>query len=249
MSKDLFSAQSKLYAAYRPTYPVELFDHILKFVEEKKKAWDCATGNGQAAVVLADHFEKVDASDISEAQIKNAVLKQNIEYYICSAEHTSFLDNSFDLITVAQAYHWLNWKKFHAEATRVGKPNAVIAVWAYGLVTSNDEKLNRLVDRFYYEIVGPYWDAERKYVDEAYATVEFDFTSLPTDNFDIKVEWTKEQFTGYLQSWSAVQNYIKKNNTSPFELIQIELDLAWEDEEIKKLRFPLFLRIGRIIKD
>ena len=133
MAKDLFSEQSKIYARFRPTYPKELFYYILQFVEERKTAWDCATGNGQAAKVLADYFEKVEASDISQAQINNAVRKPNIQYHICPAEQTAFADNSFDLITVAQAYHWLNWKKFHDEATRVGKPNAVIAVWAYYL--------------------------------------------------------------------------------------------------------------------
>jgi len=104
MAKDLFSEQSKLYAQFRPTYPQELFDYILQFVEERKIARDCATGNGQAATVLAEHFEKVEASDISEAQISNAVKRENIEYHICPAEATPFSNDSFDLITVAQAY-------------------------------------------------------------------------------------------------------------------------------------------------
>ena len=76
MAKDLFSGHSKSYAKYRPGYPKELFEYILQFVERKEKVWDCATGNGQAAVVLADYFEKVEATDISEAQIKNAVVKK-----------------------------------------------------------------------------------------------------------------------------------------------------------------------------
>ncbi len=57
MAKDLFSDQADLYAKYRPTAPEELYDHIFSFVTKKDTAWDCATGNGQAAIVLADHFE------------------------------------------------------------------------------------------------------------------------------------------------------------------------------------------------
>src|SRR5205085_4908882 len=163
MSKDLFSAQAKAYAAYRPTYPRELFDYILSFVEERKTVWDCATGNGQAAVVLAEYFDKVEATDISEEQIRNAVQKENIHYQVCAAEKTPFADHSFDLITVAQAYHWLNWKAFREEATRVGKANAVVAVWTYGLLSTDDESLNRLLNHFYRDIVGGFWDAERKY--------------------------------------------------------------------------------------
>lgn len=248
MHKDLFSNQSKTYAKYRPTYPQQLFDYIFQFVEQKDLAWDCATGNGQAAGVLADHFKKVKASDLSEAQIKNAVPKNNIEYLICSAEQTPFPDNYFDLITIAQAYHWLNWKIFYKEATRVGKQNAVVAIWSYSLLITDDENMNRLISNFYCDIIGAYWDAERKYVDNGYATVEFDFEPLPSKAFVIKLSWNKQQLKGYLQSWSAVQNYIKKNNSSPIELIEKDLNRLWNDEEEKAIHFPLFLRIGRIVK-
>ena len=248
MSKDLFSDHSIAYSKYRPTYPQVLFDYLLLFVKDKEIAWDCATGNGQAARDLSEYFKKVEATDISEAQIKNAVQKQNIQYHICPAEHTPFADDSFDLITVATAYHWLNWKKFYEEATRVGKANAVVAVWAYNLLISDDERLNKLIDRFYYEIIAPYWDAERKYVDENYTTVEFNFAPLPSKNFDIGLTWNKTSFKGYLSSWSAVNNYIKKHKSSPIFLIEKELDEIWDDKEEKKIRFPLFLRIGRIIK-
>ncbi len=248
MPKDLFSNQSKIYAKYRPTYPQQLFDYILGFVECRVHVWDCATGNGQAASVLSNHFKKVEASDISEAQIKNAVQKQNIEYHICPAEQTPFTDNSFDLITVATAYHWLNWKKFYDEATRVAKQNAVVAVWSYNLLISDDERLNKLIDHFYYEITAAYWDPERKYVDDSYTTVEFDFDPLPSKDFEIKLSWNKEAFKGYLSSWSAVQNFINKNNSAPILLIENELDKIWNNEEEKRIHFPLFLKIGRIKK-
>src|SRR5262245_43157313 len=122
MAKDLFSKQSDLYAKYRPTYPKKLYEYILSFVIERNTAWDCATGNGQAAVILSDYFKKVIATDISAAQIEKAIPKENIEYSICSAELTSFAENTFDLVTVAQAYHWIKWKEFKKEVTRVCKP-------------------------------------------------------------------------------------------------------------------------------
>jgi hypothetical protein len=248
MAKDLFSAQSNTYAKYRPTYPQELFDYILQFVEQKNLAWDCGTGNGQAAEVLAGYFEKLIASDISEAQISNAVKKKNIEYHICPAEQTPFADNSFDLITVATAYHWLNWEKFHKEATRVGKKNSVIAVWAYNTFSSADEKVNQLINHFYYDIVYKYWDPERRHVENNYASVAFDFDSLPSKDFGIHRNWTREQFLGYLESWSSVQNYVKANHSSPVDLIKEEMDTIWENNVAKAVYFPVFLKIGRITK-
>src|SRR5688572_30203861 len=146
MAKDLFSTQSDLYAKYRPDYPQELYDHILSFVNKKDMAWDCATGNGQAAVVLADHFKKVIATDISAAQIGKAIRKENIEYLICPAESTLFDDNLFDLVTIAQAYHWLKWDAFKKEVTRVCKPGAVISAWMYDRFS--EEKVDGVVRDF-----------------------------------------------------------------------------------------------------
>jgi ubiquinone/menaquinone biosynthesis C-methylase UbiE len=248
MAKDLFSTQSKAYAQFRPTYPQELFAYILQFVEERKCAWDCATGNGQAAKVLAGYFEKIKASDISEAQINNAVRESNIEYLICSAEQTPFADDSFDLITVAQAYHWIDWKKFHDEAIRVAKNNSVIAVWGYSNFSTDDEKINKLIHHFYYDIIFNYWDAERRYVENNYDSVEFNFQTLPAKSFGTDLTYTKEHLIGYLQSWSAVQNYIKANHSSPINLIMSQLDSLWKKGETKKVHFPIFLKIGRILK-
>ena len=248
MVKDLFSEQSKIYAQFRPTYPQELFEYVLQFVEERKCAWDCATGNGQAATVLADYFEIVEASDISEAQISNALKKQNINYSVCPAEETPFADNSFDLITVAQAYHWLNWNKFHDEVKRVGKQNAVIAIWAYNLLISSDEKINNIIKHFYRDITGSYWEHERKYVNEGYVTVDFNFQHLPPKIFQANFSWTREQLKGYFLSWSAVRKYIKVHQENPVELIEKEIDAVWNENEQKEIRFPVFLRIGKIVK-
>lgn len=248
MAKDLFSDQSKTYAKYRPTYPQELFDYILQFVEEKKCAWDCGTGNGQAANILADYFQKVIATDISEAQISNAVRKPNIEYHICPAEQTPFDDNSFDLITVATAYHWFHWKQFRNEARRVGKNNAVIAAWAYNTFSSKDENINELIQHFYNDVVYAYWDTERRHVENSYAAVDFDYDLLPTKDFEINLNWTKEQFIGYMNSWSATRNYIKANHSVPTDLIRKQLDEIWNGEEAKPVYFPVFLKLGRIIK-
>lgn len=248
MAKDRFSEQASVYAKYRPTYPQDLFDHILGFVHERKSAWDCGTGNGQAAVVLARYFEQVDATDISEAQLKNAVQKENIRYQVSPAEKTPFADNSFDLITVATAYHWLNWKAFHTEATRVGKPDAVVAVWAYNIVQCEDEIINRVIQHFYFDVMYSYWDKERRYVEQSYQTVDFDFSPLPSGNFFIERTWTKAELIGYVSSWSSVQNYQAQNGSSSIPIIENDLKNNWTADKAKSFRFPLFLKIGRLTK-
>ena len=248
MAKDLFSNQANEYAKYRPTYPIELFEYILSFVENKIIAWDCATGNGQAAGALSRYFEKVIATDISEAQLQNVIQKDNISYQISQAEKTTFPDNSFDLVTAATAYHWFDHKAFYKEATRVGKNRCVVAIWTYTTLISNDENLNKLYQHFYQKIIKAYWEPERKYVDEKYETVDFDFSPLPSKIFYSDYHWTKEQFKGYIETWSAVQKYKKLNGESPLLQIAEVLDQTWPNNEIKVISFSIHLRIGRIEK-
>ncbi|MGZ3887901.1 MAG: class I SAM-dependent methyltransferase [Flavisolibacter sp.] len=248
MPKDLFSAHSDLYAKYRPGYPRQLFEYIAGFAGQRKKAWDCATGNGQAALMLADFFDEVEASDISITQLDHAVPKKNIHYLVSPAEQTPFADDSFDLITVAQAYHWLDWEAFFREASRVGRQGAVVAVWTYNLFSCEDERLNQLIRHFYKDITGPYWDRARKYVEEGYATIPFRFAPLPTRDFSMIQTYNKEAFIGYLSTWSGAQEYLKQTGISPLTLIDKELEDVWSDDQPRNFHFPLVLKIGSVQK-
>ena len=223
MSKDLFSTQAADYAKYRPSYPNELIEYILSFTSQKNLAWDCATGNGQAAALLAPHFEKIIATDISEKQLALAPAIKNVDYFVSKAEQTGFADNSFDLITIAQAYHWFQFDAFEKEAKRIAKPNAVIAAWCYNIPATGNEGIDKLIKHFYTAVVGPYWDAERKYIDESYQTVPFNFNELPSQKFSIHVNWSKEDLAGYLNTWSSVQHFIKANNYNPVNEMATQL--------------------------
>ena len=246
MSKDLFSKQSDIYAKYRPGYPPALMAYILQFVRERKVAWDCATGNGQAAILLAPFFERVEATDISENQIANSVAAANIRYSVSSAEKTSFPDNSFDLVTVAQAYHWFDFISFEKEVIRVLKPGGIIAIWGYGLVQCDFLNLNSLINSIYTNIVGPYWDAERKFVDDHYHTIPFPYEELPSEEFIIEKAWTLDNLVGYFNSWSSVQHFIKANNYNPVVALTTELQKSWPVKDKIVFRFPLFVRIEKI---
>jgi hypothetical protein len=235
MAKDLFSAQAKSYARYRPGYPTELFEFIASLNPHHQLAWDCATGNGQAAVGLSPFYQKIIATDISESQLSFATQKENIEYRIASAENSGLENNSVDLITTAQAYHWLNWDQFHKEANRVARKNAVVAIWMYNRMIIGDPLLEEIYNRFYFEITGPYWDPERKYVDDNYETVKFDFADCG-----------KKEFTGYLSSWSASLKYQKQNKHSALDLIKDELIANWKNAGTRPFIFPIWLRYGRI---
>jgi methylase of polypeptide subunit release factors len=77
--KDHFSKQAAGYAKFRPRYPPQLFDSLGRIAPSRQLAWDCATGNGQAAIGLASVFDRVIATDASEKQIANAQSHEIVE--------------------------------------------------------------------------------------------------------------------------------------------------------------------------
>ena len=246
MAKDLFSQQAAIYARYRPVYPHALYDHLAALTTQHAAAWDCATGNGQAAIELTRYFDKVFATDISEKQLQQSIPHEKITYFVAPAHASGLPDGSIDLITVAQAYHWFDFEAFHREVIRVAKPGAVIAVWGYSLIQSADTPLNTLIHDFYRQKTGPYWDAERKHVDEHYTTVPFPYKELPTPAFRIEVQWTKEDLTGYLNTWSSIQHFIKANGYNPVDTFAATVKTVWPEEAARPFYFPLFVRAGKI---
>lgn len=242
--KDNFSQKASEYAQYRPVYPANLFAFILSHVKEKKLAWDCGTGNGQSAVILSNYFEKVFATDISHAQINSARQEINIEYAVEPAEKTSLADNSVDLITVAQALHWFNFEDFYAEVNRVAKPGAVIAVWTYTLLHISAE-IDTIINE-YYKTLADFWDPERKYVDERYDSIPFPFTKIPSPDFKVEVQWSLEELSGYLNTWSAVQHFIKANSYDPVPAVINKIKPQWGNVQKRHIFFPVYVKLGII---
>lgn len=226
---------------FRPGYPQEVFAFLEGLLPEKETAWDCGTGNGQVAVELAEFMQKIHATDISRQQLKNAIQKENIIYSEQPAEGTNFKNSQFDLVTVAQAVHWFEFGEFYKEVRRVLKPGGIIAVIGYGLLRIN-KKTDAVIDHFYQNIVGPYWDEERKYLDEKYKTIPFPFDEIPSPEFENKLEWELEHLMGYLKTWSAVKHYQKEKANNPVDLIYEDLKRSFGKKGT--VAFPVLLRVG-----
>jgi SAM-dependent methyltransferase len=243
--KDYFSGHSAEYARSRPQYPPELFEYLSSVAKEHEVAWDCGTGNGQAAVGLAPYFDRVLATDPSAGQLRNAFQHPKVTYKQASAEESGLDSASVDLVTVAQALHWFDTVRFFEEARRVLKPGGAVAVWAYTLCKITPE-VDSIVDDFYYNIVGPYWPPERRLVEQKYMTIDFPFDEFEAPTFTIDLDWDLNDMMGYLQTWSPVRRYLEAHGSDPTELIAGPLAEAWgEPQERKHVVFPIEMRIGR----
>ena len=242
--KDHFSKQAAGYAKFRPRYPQQLFDFLGSIAPSRQLAWDCATGNGQAAIGLASVFDRVIATDASEKQIANAQSHQLIEYRVAPAENSSLGSGTMDLIMVAQALHWFDLDRFYAEAQRVLKLDGILAASAYNLLHV-EPAIDEVVNRYYYKVVGPFWPPERKLV-ERFADLPFPFHKLDAPKFEMTAQWNLDLLIGYLRTWSSTQRFIAAKGSDPLEQITDDLRSAWgEPRQTRSITWPLIARIGR----
>ncbi|XP_076472850.1 putative methyltransferase DDB_G0268948 [Babylonia areolata] len=207
------------YLKYRPTYSRDVFDTIVNFCKEKESAsfslaLDVGCGSGQSTLPLTKHFQKVIGIDVSDAQISKAPTQiSNVSFRVGPAEDLSFVDSgTVDLVTVAQALHWLDYQRLYEEAQRVLKPCGALVVYGYGMPTLSEAKSQEVIDYFYTEILGPYWTDGRNHVEEHYQSFSLPFNGWRrNDSLKIEREWTLDELIGYFCSWSAYQKFLFSN--------------------------------------
>jgi SAM-dependent methyltransferase len=242
--RDLFSQQSAEYSAFRPSYPAELIDYIVGLAPGRELAWDCATGNGQAAAQLASHFTRVLATDASASQLSAAKAHPRVAYRIAAEDDSGAEDRSVDLVTVAQALHWLDLTRFYGEVRRVLKPGGLIAVWCYGPLEVNEE-IDVVLRWFEYERLRPFRAPELDHVRTAYRDIDFPFAGVPAGPFTMTMTATRDQFLGFVRSWSAVAS-ARVAGDDPAADLRARLSVVWPaEEDARTVRFPVGVRLGR----
>jgi len=209
----------------------------------RERAWDCATGSGQAALGLARHFAHVDATDASSQQIANAVAAPNVAYSVQPAEATSFAPASFDAVCVAQAVHWFDVDHFYAEVKRVLRPRGVLLLTAYGWSGVSPE-VDRVVKREVLVPIEPHWPPQNQLIMNGYRDLPFPFERIEFPAMAIEVRWTLGQYVDYIGTWSATRRLLE--HTPDFlAKARAALKAAWPDEEARIVTMPLVALCGR----
>ena len=242
---DHFSSQAQGYAKFRPRYPSVLFHYLAVRAPSTALAWDCGTGNGQAAVGLAERFARVVATDPSEAQISRAIAHPRVEYRV--ARYDSGLPpGTAQLVTVAQALHWMDADALVAEARRVLQPGGLLAVWCYSLCRI-ERSIDELVEFFYRVTVGSFWPPERRLVDDGYRSIALPIDELDVPPLDLVAEMTLPQFLGYVETWSAVQRCLAVRGRDTLDSFARSIAERWEAPSIsRRVTFPLHVRAGEL---
>lgn len=245
---DHFSGHAGEYARHRPRYPAALFEWLASLTERQDVAWDGATGNGQAAVSLAEHFASVIATDASEEQLRYATAHARVDYRHGPVERSGLAATSVDLVTAAAAAHWFDLEAYYAEVRRVSRRGAVVALWTYLPHLEVDPAIDRLVDELAHGTLADHWAPEvARYAREGYAGLPFPFEAVDAPSFECRVRWDADGLCSYLRTWSAVVAFGRVTGRDPVAAIAPAIHAAWgEPTTVREVRFPLELRVGRV---
>lgn len=243
--KDHFSEHAAAYAAYRPTYPPELATWLASIAPSTGLALDVGAGSGQLSVLLAEHFDRVVATEPSAQQVESAAQHPRIGYQVAPAENCDLPNGSVDLLTAAQAAHWFDLPSFFTEARRVLKPNGAIALLSYAGM-EHSSSIEPLIDAFRLETLKLYWPAERQLVENGYRDIHLPFEPVAPPLFFIEVHWPLAAMIGYLDTWSAIRAMERDRGRGMFDSFLAELTKTWGDPETtRRIRWPLAILAGR----
>uniref|UniRef100_A0A5B7B2P0 Methyltransferase type 11 domain-containing protein n=1 Tax=Davidia involucrata TaxID=16924 RepID=A0A5B7B2P0_DAVIN len=255
----LFDKQAEIYLDTRPNYPSEWYAMLVDRTTHHTLAWDVGTGNGQAALGVAEHYEQVIGTDVSEAQLKCAMPHPRVRYLhtplsLSDDELVTLIggEDSVDLVTVAQAVHWFDLPRFYSIVTRLlRKPGGIFAVWGYNDITVSPT-FDPVMKRFH-DTTLPFWDPNIQYIFDGYRTLPFPFESVDLGCegkpllLDIPKELSFDGFLGMLRSWSAVTTAKGKGIDLLSEGLVKEFESAWGGPKlVKSVFYKAFMLAGKV---
>lgn len=243
--RDYFSLRAADYARFRPIYPDGLYSRLVSLVSAAHRALDCATGSGQAAVALAEHFDHVLAIDGSRSQLARAERHERVTYAVAFAEHAPARDHDFDLVTVAAAAHWFDLDRFYKEVRRVARPGGLLAMWSYYKFES-EPAIDAVLEHYANRVVGSHWPERMHFNQEGYTSLPFPFERIPMPPFHAEAHWTLQEVRGYMATWSASQRYQEVHGREPIDEVASDLERLWGRDRRVRLRWPLHMLVGRV---
>ena len=241
---DLFSDGAAGYRAARPTYPSELFAALAALAPGRALAWDAGTGNGQAAIGLARHFDRVHATDASARQIAAAMPAERVHYAVEPAERVSLADGSADLVLAAQSLHWFDRDLFYAEAARALKPQGLLAAVGYAWMHVSPA-IDRAIDIHLLTPLAPWWAPQNALLWDGYRSIRFPGEEVRLGPFALHLEWTLAEALGYVRSWSAVRALAAAEGEGTIAAAAAALAPLWGRGR-RRVVMPLHVRAARI---
>jgi len=251
-----YEGQSQDYDIERPRYSKRFVDEILAQTASFNNYIDVASGTGFLFYELANKFQgKLVVQDRSKKQL--GVAQEKLSKTQLNPSNVNFVESDafdihkqlpegtkFDLVTIAQAFHWLEYDKFcQYVISNLLAENGSFAVCGYyceGIDFNypEDPEFAKLGQRHYdkyYKTVLPYYDCDRSSLTCGYTDFDFSKYFEKVENIKEKhrVELPLDRFCRYLGTSSASNMYKSKFGNNPDYEDPVEVFRKGVEEDLK----------------
>jgi SAM-dependent methyltransferase len=233
LGPEAFAGAAEAYAAYRPPYPRPMLEDLLTRASVGRSALlDLATGPGRIALDLAGAFETVLGVDIEPEMIAvaKAIAKRrgitNVEFQVGRAEDLLLGPESFDLVTIGEAFHRLDQTLTARNALTWLRPGGCLATmgtdgwfdrldeWEVALRSTRSRWLARLFpDGWAHAKAGNATDQPGR--DAVLRAAGF--VDVQSHEHEERRLFTSEQIVGYLESTSICSRRVLGDDREAFE--------------------------------
>ena len=195
-SNAVWEGEASRYDQTRPTPPSALIEILTQLIHTPRPALvvDLGCGTGLSTFIWGQRAEHVIGIEPSEDMLTQARMKlkthphtQQITFQKGTADQTPLPGGSVDIVTCAQAFHWMEPSATLAEIARILRPGGIFAAYDYGWPPTISWELEQVFqevdDRFEHLIQergtggeGPGWSKEQ-HLERMRASGHFRFTN------------------------------------------------------------------------
>lgn len=222
-----FGLTAQDYAKHRAGFPDEFFDRVFAdgIVNPNASLLDLGTGTGTLARGFATRGCSVIGLDISAQlleQAKDLSLQQGlgIQFRLGKAEETGFPDESFDVVSAGQCWHWFDRPRAAQEVKRLLKSGGRVLIAHFdwlplpGNVVDRTERLIQTYNPKWYERFG---NKNGSYPDWFRDLREAGFEEVTSFSFDIHVPYTAEAWRGRIRASAGVGGSLSADEVVRFD--------------------------------
>ena len=148
----LFDQEAERYDRYRPSYPDPLIDELLGAAPGTLSVLDVGCGTGIASRQIADRGAEVLGVEVAPRMAEIA-RGHGIDVEISAFEEWDAAGRTFDRVTSAQAWHWLDLPLATTKAAALLRPGGLLGlIWNAGCPTDD---LTDVLEDVYASVLPP----------------------------------------------------------------------------------------------
>ncbi len=244
---EVFAPLAERYARYRPGYPDALFETIWnELAAARPLTLDVAAGTGAVTASLVAHGARVVAIEPALAMLERARVRAGEKWVggvAARAEALPISDGDITLVTVGQAFHWLEARAALDEFARVLVRGGRLAVF-WNVVIPDDfgRAVHDLVKDWNPNADPPVNQRMRATPEALTAHEAFDID--PPREFYHARPMDPDRYVGYSGSWSYVGGSLPPERRESFERDLREVIARHHGERTWEERFVTVLHLA-----